>query len=66
MPSKFGGPCSGSTSSSSDSNSSGSTSMTVSCPIYSGKNWTLSGTGTAIASSDGIAPSIGIGVTWKI
>lgn len=65
MSSKWGGPCTGSTSSSSDPIGGPSTSITTSCPIYSSGNWSLNGTGTATASSDGITPSVGVGVTFK-
>lgn len=66
MSSTWGGSCTGSTSSdSSDLFGGPSTSMIMSCPIYSTPNYTVSGTGTATASSDGVTPSFGIVVTWK-
>lgn len=66
MSSKWGGSCTGSTSQdSSDPIGGPSSSMTMSCPIYSTPNFSLSGTGTAIASTDGVAPSVGLSLNFK-
>lgn len=65
MSSNWGGRCTGSTSSSSDPVNGPSTSMDVSCPVYSSNNWSIGVSGSANASSDGVTPSVGVGLNIR-